>query len=69
MKDGGTKQIVLNLGKQHTDKQGWEAELAPRWRGGALEVRRPARIAGREELQVVAQVTSSSYEKRVACQW
>ena len=29
MKDGGTKQIVLSLSKQHPDKQGWEAaELA-----------------------------------------
>ena len=31
VKDGGTKQIVQSLSKQHTDKQGWEAaELAPR---------------------------------------
>ena len=40
---------------------------ARRWlqhRAGAevLEVRPPTRIAGREELQVVAQVTSLSYE-------
>ena len=27
--DGGTKQIVLNFNKRRTEKQGWEAELAP----------------------------------------
>ena len=73
MGDGGTKQIVLNLSRQHTDKQGWEAaELAPRvaarrWlqhRAGVevLDVRPPTRVAGREKLQVVAQVTSLTYE-------
>ena len=46
--DGGTKQNVLNLSKLHTGKQGWEA---------ACE-----RVAGREELQVAAQVTSSTFE-------
>ena len=71
VKDGGTKQIVLSLSKQYTDKQGWEAaEPAPRvaarpWlqhRAGVevLDVRPPPRIAGREELQVVAQIASSS---------
>ena len=73
VKDGGMKQIVQSLSKQCTDKQGWQAaELAPRvaarrWlqhRAGVevLDVRLPTRIAGREELQVVAQIASSSYE-------
>ena len=58
VKDGGTKQIVLSLSKQYTDKQGWEAaELAPRvaarrWlqhTAGVQEfgVRPPTRIVGR----------------------
>ena len=73
MKDGGTKQIVLSLSKQYTDKQGWRAaELAPRvaarrWlqhRAGVevFDVRPPTRIAGREELQVVAQIASSTHD-------
>ena len=72
VKDGGTKQIVLSLGKQSTDKQGWKRrhwhrESARRWlqhRAGVemLDVRPPTRIAGREELQVVAQIASSSYD-------
>ena len=73
MKDGGTKQIVQSLSKQYTDKQGWEAaELAPRvaarrWlqhRAGVevFDVRPPTRIAGREELRVVAQIASSIYD-------
>ena len=74
MKDGGTKQIVLSLSKQHTDKQVWEAaELAPRvttrlslqHRAGVEEfdVRPPTRIAGREELQVVAQIASATFDR------
>ena len=74
VQDGGTNQIVLNLSKQYTDKQGWEAaELAPRaaarqWlphRAGVevFDVRPPTRIAGREELQVVAQIASSTYDR------
>ena len=46
--DGGTEQNVLNLCKLHTGKQGWEAACG--------------RVAGREELQVAAQVTSSTFE-------
>ena len=64
MGDGGTKQIGLNLSKQRTGKQGWEAaELAPRvavrrWlqhRAGVEvhDMRPPTRVAGREELQGV----------------
>ena len=74
VQDGGTSQIVLNLSKQYTDKQGWEAaELAPRtaarrWlqhRAGVevFDVRPPTRVAGREELQVVAQIASSTYDR------
>ena len=66
VKDVGTKQIVLSLSNQYTDKQGWEAaEMAPRvaarrWlhhRLGVevLDVRFPTRIVGREQMQVVAQ--------------
>ena len=64
-------QLLVSLSKQYTDKQGWEAaELAPRvaarrrlqHRAGVevLDVRPPTRIAGREELQVVAQIASST---------
>ena len=73
VKDCGTKQIVLSLSKQYTDKQGWEAaKLAPRvaarrWlqhRAGVklFDVRPPTRIVGREELRVVAQIVSSTYD-------
>ena len=72
--------IVLGLSKQHTDRQGWEAaELARRvaarrWlqhRAGVevLEARPPTRVAGREELQVVAQIASSTYDGCTACEW
>ena len=47
LKDGGTKLIVFNLSKQHTDKQGWEAaELAPR-----VAARRWHRAGGRSDDQ------------------
>ena len=73
VKDCGTKQIVLSLSKQYTDKQGWEAaKLAPRvaarrWlqhRAGVklFDVRPPTRIVGREELQIVAQIASPTYD-------
>ena len=72
-KDDGTKQIVLGLSKQYTHKKGWEAaELASRvaarrWlqhRAGVevFDVRPPTRIVGREELQVVARIASSTYD-------
>ena len=67
-------ELVLSLSKHYTDKQGWEAaELAPRvaakrwlqYRAGVevFDVRPPTRIDGREELQVVAQVVSSTYDR------
>ena len=73
MKDDGTNQNALSLSKQYTDKQVWEAaELASRvaarrWlqhRAGVevFDVRLPTRIVGREELQVVARIASSSYD-------
>ena len=73
VKDCGTKQIVLSLSKQYTDKQGWfAAKLAPRvaarrwlqYRAGVklFDVRPPTRIFGREELRVVAQIASSTYD-------
>ena len=66
-------QIVLCLSKQYTDKQRWEAaDFAPRvaarrclqHRAGVevFDVRLPTRIAGREELPVVAQIASSTYD-------
>ena len=73
VKDDGTKQIVLSLSKRHTDKQGWEAaELAPRvaarrccrtelvWKCSMCPP--PTRTVGREELQVAAQIASSTYD-------
>ena len=73
VKDCGTKQLVLSLSKQYTGKQGWEAaELAPRvaarrWlqhRAGVklFDVRPPTRIFRREELRVVAQIASPTYD-------
>ena len=62
--DGGTKQNVLNLSKQHTDKRGRAARRWLQYRAGVevLDVRPPTRVARREELQVVAQVTSLTDE-------
>ena len=73
MKDDGTNQNALSLSKPYTDKQVWEAaELASRvaarrWlqhRAGVevFDARFPTRIVGREELQVVDRIASSTYD-------
>ena len=77
VKGGGTKQIVLSLSKQYTDKQGWEAaELAPRVaravpehslgssRTGAASARRAPSDAhcGTRRIASCGKIASSSYE-------